>query len=218
MPNTRRNLRRLRPLLNRLTAAVSAGDGPEFERVLDDLVHARRKDLFTELRHLTARVHQALENFRLNAQCARLAERDVPDARLRLLHVMTLTDEAAHRTMDLIERATPLADILAAAVAQPAAPEILCAAATLRGLLSDAHLAQGYQDLSGQIIRGVITLVDELEGALSGLTRIVGVAATPPADTAVAANGYGPMVPGVEHGVAVKSQQDVDTLLSDLGL
>ncbi len=46
MPATQRNLQRLRPLLQRLTAAVSAGDGPEFEQVLDDLVHARRKDLF----------------------------------------------------------------------------------------------------------------------------------------------------------------------------
>src|ERR1700722_13336668 len=101
MPNTQRNLQRLRPLLGRLTDAVSAGDGPEFERVLDDLVHARRKDLFAELRKLTAKVRQALETFQLNARFADLAQKDVPDARLRLLHVMKLTGDAAHQTMDL---------------------------------------------------------------------------------------------------------------------
>ncbi len=112
MTDTKRNLERLRPLLERLTAAVSAGDAPEFERVLDDLVHGRRKDLFAELRRLTARVRQALESFQLNARFSELAEKDVPDARQRLIHVMKLTDDAAHQTMDLIERATPLVAIL----------------------------------------------------------------------------------------------------------
>ncbi len=36
------------------------------------------------------------------------AEQDVPDARQRLVHVLELTDDAAHQTMELIERAMPL--------------------------------------------------------------------------------------------------------------
>jgi len=38
--------------------------------------------------------------------------------------------------------------------------------------LTDVLLAQGYQDLSGQIIRNVMQLVDELELALVDLVRI----------------------------------------------
>ena len=34
----------------------------------------------------------------------------------------------------------------------------------------------------------------------------------------VAVNGYGPVVPGVDHGAALGNQHDVDALLSDLGL
>ena len=35
-------------------------------------------------------------------------------------------------------------------------------------------MAQGYQDISGQIIRGVMKLVDELESALGSLVRLSG--------------------------------------------
>ena len=166
MADPQRNLERLRPLLERLTAAVSAGDAHEFERVLDDLVHGRRKDLFAELRRLTARVRQALESFQLNARFSELAEKDVPDARQRLVHVMKLTDDAAHRTMDLIERATPLVSTLVSTAADPTAPTVVAASVQLRTHLSDVYLAQGYQDLTGQIVRGVIKLVDEVEATL----------------------------------------------------
>ena len=219
MADTQRNLERLRPLLERMTAAVSAGDAPEFERVLDDLVHGRRKDLFAELRRLTARVRQALESFQLNARFSELAEKDVPDARQRLLHVMQLTDDAAHRTMDLIERATPLVSTLVSMAANPMAPTVVAASTKLRSHLSDVYLAQGYQDLSGQIVRGVIKLVDEVEATLASLMRIAGEATEVRTDTTpIAVNGYGPVVPGVDHGLALGNQQDVDALLSDLGL
>ena len=219
MADTQRNLERLRPLLERLTAAVSAGDAPEFERVLDDLVHGRRKDLFAELRRLTARVRQALESFQLNARFSELAEKDVPDARQRLVHVMKLTDDAAHRTMDLIERATPLVTSLVATTGDPTAPAVVAVSTQLRTYLSDIYVAQGYQDLTGQIVRGVIKLVDEVEATLASLMRIAGETAEGRVDTAqVAVNGYGPVVPGVDHGAALGNQQDVDALLSDLGL
>jgi chemotaxis protein CheZ len=219
MADTQRNLERLRPLLDRLTAAVSAGDAPEFERVLDDLVHGRRKDLFAELRRLTARVRQALESFQLNARFSELAEKDVPDARQRLIHVMKLTDDAAHRTMDLIERATPLVTTLVSTAADPTGPTVVAASTQLRSYLTDVHLAQGYQDLTGQIVRGVIKLVDEVEATLAGLMRIAGEATEQQSNIApLAVNGYGPVVPGVAHGAALGNQQDVDALLSDLGL
>jgi chemotaxis protein CheZ len=219
MTDTQRNLERLRPLLDRLTAAVAAGDAPEFERVLDDLVHGRRKDLFAELRRLTSRVRQALDAFQLNSRFADLAEKDVPDARQRLMHVMKLTDDAANRTMDLIEDATPLVGTLAAAAADPQAPAVTAVAAQLRSHLSDVYLAQGYQDLTGQIVRGVIKLVDEVEATLASLVRIGGEAVAQQVNALpMAANGYGPVVPGVDHGASLGNQQDVDALLSDLGL
>ena len=41
----------------------------------------------------------------------------------------------------------------------------------MRGNLSEMLMAQGYQDITGQIIRGVIALVGELEAVLGQLGR-----------------------------------------------
>ena len=74
--------------------------------------------------------------------------------------------------------------------------------AAVRSNLAEVLLTQGYQDLSGQIIRGVMTLVDELEEALGELVRIAGRAGWRVAAGAMPSNrrGHGPMVPGIDHG------------------
>jgi chemotaxis protein CheZ len=177
-------------------------------------------------------LQSALEQFRVDSRLVDLAERKVPDARQRLAHVIKLTDEAAHHTMDLVDQSCPLVDSIseqaAVMLAQSGAgPELLhflnrtvTSMQSVRGNLSEVLLAQGYQDLSGQIIRGVIKLVDELELALGELVRIADLpdagGNTRIAD--VSANGHGPVVPGIDHGPAVSDQCDVDAMLTGLGL
>jgi chemotaxis protein CheZ len=92
--------------------------------------------------------------------------------------------------------------------------------ATVRANLAEVLLAQGYQDLTGQIIRGVMILVAEVEKTLAELTRIArgergqGLSAAAPKQRQTR-----PAVPGVDPQAAVVSdQQDVDALLSDLGM
>ena len=221
MDAAQRNLERLRPLLDRLTAAVATGDAAEFEHLLDDLVHARRKDLFAELRRLTSRVRTALDSIQCDSRLSKLAEHEVPDARQRLRHVLKLTSDAAHQTMDLIERSGPLVDLLANVPGKRpvGAKEAAAAVVSLRSNLSEMLLAQGFQDLSGQIISSVIALVDEVETALSTLVQLAGEPYEAKPQAVVAAvNGFGPAVPGIDRGPAVQSQQDVDALLSGLGL
>lgn len=215
-------------------------DDAEFVQCLDDLVHHRRRELFAGLRKLTEDVRRALERFQLDSRFADLAEKEVPDARQRLTHVLRLTDDAAHRTMDLVEKSGPLAErigrgakALANGDATGAAREAAIAAyveATaadadaIRRNLSEVLLAQGYQDLTGQIIRGVITLVTEIEAALANLVHIAqeGGASLPQAakteDPGNQSRGHGPAVPGVNDSHAVAGQSDVDDLLSGLGL
>jgi chemotaxis protein CheZ len=141
--------------------------------------------------------------------------------------------------MDLVEQCCPLADQLAheaerligiqaiAGSLQPLQLQISeflkrtgTSMAAVRGNLAEVLLTQSYQDLSGQIIRGVMTLVDELEQALGDLVRIAGAdqddGERP--SSARSTRGHGPVVPGINHGVAVGGQQDVDALLSDLGM
>ena len=90
----------------------------------------------------------------------------------------------------------------------------------VRGNLNEVVLAQGYQDLSGQIIRGVMKLVGELEVALVELVRLSkrGGERSRGVCGDETRRGYGPVVPGVAHGPAVSDQGDVDALLSGLGM
>lgn len=234
------NLDRYGDQVTRLVGALTRRDDDGFIQLLDDLVHHRRRELFAGLRKLTEDVRRALERFQLDARFADLAEKEVPDARQRLAHVMRLTDDAAHRTLDLVEKSGPLAERIGRGASALAAGNVtgnaleaavaayvgatVADAEAIRRNLSEVLLAQGYQDLTGQIIRGVITLVTEVEAALANLVHIAqeGGATLPPAapadDRAASGRGHGPTVPGIDNGPAVSGQQDVDALLSDLGL
>lgn len=238
------NLDRYGELVKLLVKAYTRGDEASFTACLDDLVHGRRRELFAELRKLTEDVRRALERFQLDSRFADLAEREVPDARARLTHVMSLTDDAAHRTMDLCDQSRPFAARIIAGAAdmrtllEGGAVKAADAdtearlrafldaanadAEQIRRNLSEVLLAQGYQDLTGQIIRGVITLVGEVETALASLMDLANRerALLPRGEDQKPSpsRGYGPAVPGVDNGPAVSGQQDVDSLLSDLGL
>src|SRR5262245_32190195 len=143
---------------------------------------SRGGDLLAQLQDLTCNLQSALDRFRLDSRLTRLAEKEVPDARERLQHVLKLTDQAAHRTMDLVEQSRSPADRTAKEAAALAEPWSRFRAGTItvsdycdlitridkfilasrtdseqvRANLNEVLLAQDYQDLTGQIIRGVM--------------------------------------------------------------
>src|SRR5687768_4241119 len=98
------------PIVAALADALAGGDEALFHAELDTLVQRREVALFGELRKLTTDLQSALERFRIDSRLVDLAETEVPNARHRLDHVLKLTDEAAHKTMDLVEQSGPLAE------------------------------------------------------------------------------------------------------------
>ncbi len=237
------------PRLEALQTALHRADVSGFNALLDEMLCLYRPDLFGDLRHVADNLRVALERFSAESRLTDLAERDVPDAHQRLAHVIKLTDSAAHRTLDLVEMSTPLADRTATAAAALIGPwgrfrsqqlpatefDALALAIDqflptargnceeIRSNLAELLLAQGYQDLTGQIIRGVMQLVAQLEVTLVDLTRLCGSAAdvvveSTVADSTAVGNGFGPVVPGVSQGEVAAGQVDVDALLSGLGM
>jgi chemotaxis protein CheZ len=225
--------------LRAMHAALLAQDTAAFGAAMADFNALQNATVMTSVRKVTGDLQAALERFRCDARLVELAQRQVPDARLRLAHVLKLTADAAHHTMDLVDQSCPLVDAVAheaerlqLLVKRPLGPDeglrgdierFLAQSRsnmkTVRARLCDVLLAQGYQDLSGQIIRNVIKLVDELELALGDLIRIENFPhALETADAAAPGSAYGPVVPGVEHGHTVNGQQDVDAMLIGLGI
>lgn len=247
MPETKTFQAEFGELVTQLSRALDAGNEGEFFAALDEAVRRRERSLFAELHKLTSDLQSALDRFSLDSRLVDLAEKEVPDARNRLEHVLKLTDEAAHRTMDLVERSGPLAERTARSAAGiveqwqqfrarkiavsdfrrmlesmdaflGSAPQDM---EQVRGNLAEVLMAQGYQDISGQIIRGVMKLVAELEVALANLVRLSNPNGVRPAtviELDSQRRGYGPAVPGVDHGNVVNGQTDVDALLSGLGM
>jgi chemotaxis protein CheZ len=228
-----------------LSDALRSGDEELFYSELDDLLQRRERMLFLDLRKLTSDLQSALQRFRVDSRLIDLAEKDVPNAKLRLDHVLHLMDDAAHRTLDLVEQSCPLvgrtvsgADELleqwqrfrerkmAVDEFQRMVGRIdafLRAASTdmnkVRENLGAVLIAQSYQDLSGQIIRGVSKLVTELDIALVDLVRLAQTGARGPRSVSdETRRGFGPAIPGINNGPTVSDQQDVDALLSGLGV
>jgi len=232
-----------------LQAAIDAGDDTAFRAAFDGLREGLAAEFMPELKRLTASAESALARFRERARIDALADQEVPDARKRLAHVVQLTDEAAHRTLDLIEKSGPLleqnakeaaelleawkvhgARSLAAASLWPERAltfmeRSLEDADRVRALLSEMLMAQGYQDLTGQIIRSVIALVGEIEAVLGQLValsngddtrRMPALKSAAPADKGTWQQGVGPQVPGISDTSAVAGQDDIDALLASM--
>jgi chemotaxis protein CheZ len=235
-------------LIAALQGAVDANDDGAFHSAFESLRESLGAEFMPELKRLTASAESALARFRERARIDALADQEVPDARKRLAHVVKLTDEAAHRTLDLVERSGPLVEQQARE-----ASELLeswsvygnreCAGNSLwpertlnflersltdadrvRALLSEMLMAQGYQDITGQIIRSVISLVGEIEAVLGQLvalsngedTRRMPALRLPAGDAADWEQGLGPQVPGISDASAVAGQDDIDALLASV--
>ena len=218
-----------------MARALDEGDEAALSTAVTGFERARKTSVTGRVRRVANDLQFALEHFQSNARLVELAQRQVPDARLRLAHVLKLTADAAHRTMDLVERSAPLADratreaerliALQQQIGSPheLAPQlknflplIASTIAEVRSNLAEVLITQGYQDLTGQIIRGVMTLIQELEVALAELLLIAGTDNNADEGDRSGAHARGPAVPGIDS--AVGGQQDVDALLSELGV
>lgn len=225
---------RYRGRLAQLNHAYAAGDAAAFEAALDAMAEGRDTPrdsaVMTGVMKLSGDLAQALWRFRADSRMAVLAHQEIPDARLRLDHVLSLTEDAAHKTLDLIEKSVPLANATV-----KSATELLGTLddrshsdirrfleqtrgnfEAVRANLSEVMITQGFQDLTGQILRGVQRLIGEVEKALGELTRLTGV--MPESVPAATRGGLeGPAVPGITQG-AVTAQADVDDLIAGLGI
>ncbi|BAN69598.1 protein phosphatase CheZ [endosymbiont of unidentified scaly snail isolate Monju] len=230
-----------------LVARLEEGREEEALNVIAQLAGFRDSLLFQEVGRLTCELHDAIKGFMMDARLAEIAESEMPDAAERLRHVISLTEEAANTTLNAVEQAMPLAETLRTDSrrlaefwerfkarqmnvedfrAMSRELEVFLRdtqknSEALHAKLSEVLMAQGYQDLTGQIIRKVIDLVSDVEGKLVELVRLSGahgIKARPEKETAGPdIEAAGPVVPGVDKSDAVSGQDEVDDLLSSLG-
>ena len=223
----------------------------EAAEVISRLVEARDRSIFGAVGGLTRGLHEAIKNVQADAG---EGSPEMSDATDRLSYVIATTQAAAENTLEKVEAAVPVAAAmgdeaqgLRAAWAERTGADgtvtvdgelesrvdrffaaLDGGTSTLRQHLQDIMLEQGYQDLTGQVLARVITLIKAVEHDLVGLVKLAGQvdyltgqADTPHATVAGhvpgATEAEGPNIHGERRADTVSGQDEVDDLLSQLG-
>jgi len=224
--------------------------------LINNLIEARDHHIFNTVGQLTRGLHSAIVNFHvdadLDANPAEINSSEIRDASDRLEYVINLTQKAADKTLDKVEAVVPIATNLGEEASniradwkrlgrkQMSKDEFAELYSQVDGFLAKMEdgtkelnsglqeivLEQGYQDLTGQVLKKVIGLVSNVEMELVNLMRMAGQVE---AVTGMAidkdgmsngedlSKGAGPQIHADKLEDVVSSQDDVDDLLSSLG-
>ena len=222
----------------------------DIEVALSDLATAGDSNLFQELGKMTREIHEAIMSFRMDSRISNLAKTDFPDAKDRLEYVITMTENAANTVLTVVEKGTPVAEKLSQQAKnlgeqwgkfrrrEMQGDELRAMGSEVEDFFAESEtmmsellsgftevlMAQDFQDLTSQIIRKVITLVDDVETNLVELIKLQGEQLSPPQEEEKKKkaaddreNLDGPQIPGKETGDVMAGQDDVDDLLASLG-
>ncbi|MCX7194088.1 MAG: protein phosphatase CheZ [Proteobacteria bacterium] len=218
--------------------AANAIEEPPANKVLN-VVAVNSDKVLHQLGQMTRTLHDTLRELGLNKEIEKAAS-SIPDARDRLNYVATLTQQAAERVLNATEAAQPLVqnmegeahrlggqwkllfdrqlsvDQFKMLVTQTQAFLDIVPKQTkmTNSYLMEIMMAQDFQDLTGQVIKKIIEVTQQMEKQL--LTLLLDNA--PAAVKAEYDSGLlnGPVID--PHGRNVVTSQDqVDDLLESLG-
>lgn len=210
--------------------------------VVRSLLTRNEECLFVKIGCLTREMHDAICRFELDLKKSiesTTHDSKMTDAQQRLNYVIDLTAEAANTTLDKVEEIMPMSramedkiqSILSQGLDSGKTDTDQIHSGQLEGVLSDLRslsgglseiiMAQEFQDLTGQVIKRVISLVGEVESSLVNMIK----AASQMQDMDLTLPGpsdrnvdelEGPVTDKNKENV-VHGQDDVDDLLSSLG-
>ena len=205
------------------------------------------EDVIQRIGRLTRMLHDSMRELGLDKEVEKAAEA-IPDARDRLTYVADMTEKAAERSLNAVDRAQPLQDDLsqraesleqrwAAWFGEPKElDEVRELVQETRRYLTDVPvrtqatnqelleimMAQDFQDLTGQVIKRMMDVIQEIEHQL--MQVLLDNAPPGSSNHSVGEDSSssdekllnGPQVDPDKQGV-VSSQDQVDDLLDDLG-
>ncbi len=197
-------------------------------------------DVMSRVGHLTRMLHDALRELGYDRLLEETAA-SIPDARDRLDYVVKMTEQAAVRALNATEAAQPIQERLGSDAARLSAnwqklfdkqlsvDEFKTLVAGTRDYLADVPkqtqatnaqlleimMAQDFQDLTGQVIKKITKLAQDMEQQLVHLL----VDLVPPKVRSEIDTGLlnGPVVNAAAGPEVVTSQNQVDDLLASLG-
>jgi len=200
----------------------------------------QQEDLLSRVGHMTRLLHDSLRGLGLDKLLERAAE-DIPDARDRLDYVARMSEQAAQRVLNATDIAIPLQEkldeeakrirgSLESLLVRSASPEeyqlatkdvlqylniVSSQSVETKAHLMDIMMAQDFQDLTGQVIKKVTSLAQNLEQQLVQLL----IDYSPNEIKKEVTDGLlnGPQINPEGKADVVANQSQVDDLLDSLG-
>jgi len=196
------------------------------------------ESVFNEIGHLTRTLHDSLRDLGFDKNLQKAASA-IPDARDRLNYIATMTQAAAERVLNATESAQPIVAKIESGAKDLGAEwqkmfdnkldveqfkqlakqthaylmEVPKQTRQTNASLTEIMMAQDFQDLTGQVIKKVMEVTQNLEKQL--LELLINNA---PADAKVDSSLLnGPVVNAAGRTDVVTNQKQVDDLLESLG-
>lgn len=190
--------------------AVAQGDYERADILMNSIIQKSQSDLFKEVGKVARKLHDSLKSFReaLDPRLKEIATEQMPRAVDQLQMVIDKTEEAANKTMEIVERYILKMDDLANHIREIQGPEASVKFLrdfknSLEDDLTEILTTQSFQDLTGQVLKKVINLVGDLEVELLKLITTFGLKIEEKKT--------------VPKEVEKVSQEEVDDLLKEFG-
>ncbi|MDH5354185.1 MAG: protein phosphatase CheZ [Gammaproteobacteria bacterium] len=229
--------------MDTLNEALKSGDEGKIHGLIGELTTLRESALYLELGKITREIHESINAFGNDQKVAKLAIESIPDAKERLNYIVTKTDQAAHKTMEVAEATMVLSDGFSDRARslrkrwekfrnrELSKEDFINLndeidqffnsvdddSREINRKMNDIMLAQDYQDITGQMIKQVVTMVQEVEEKLVRLVTISGAWCSVSDAKIDGEVAEGPQLPTADKDKVATSQGDVDDILASLG-
>ncbi|HZW12186.1 MAG TPA: protein phosphatase CheZ [Noviherbaspirillum sp.] len=197
------------------------------------------KPMYERLGGIVRMLHDSLRQLGYDRSLSDVASQ-ITDAQGRLEHIASLTEQAANKVLNTVDTSIPEQEALSkkaeemenrwtmlfdgklsieefkalAGDSKQFAATVMQASEAEKARLLEIMMAQDFQDITGQLIKKIVTITSTAEQELAQLLRDN---APPEVKAAMAENKPAELMTGPSAPGAAMAQDDVDSLLADLG-
>ncbi|MFA5826596.1 MAG: protein phosphatase CheZ [Gallionellaceae bacterium] len=201
-------------------------------------VQAANPQVINKIGHMTRALHDSLRELGYDKNLEKAANA-IPDAQDRLTYIATMTQQAAERVLNATEAAQPVVEKIEgeakylsgewqklfeqkldaeqfkqlATRTHAYLVEVPKQTKATNAYLTEIMMAQDFQDLTGQVIKKIIEVTQNMEQQLVSLL----IENAPPSVKIDSGLLNGPVINGQGRSDVVTSQKQVDDLLDSLG-
>ena len=221
-----------------LAAVPAAAPEPAAAGAANEEVDHGDNPMYERLGGIVRLLHDSLRELGYDKALTE-ASSQINDAQDRLEYVATLTEQAANKVLNTLDEGMPAQDVLSkqakemdnrwndlfagklsidqfkalAGDSRQFAQQVAEATEAEKARLLDIMMAQDFQDITGQLIKKVVTITKSVEQELAELLRDN----APPAVREKLAAKPAPLMSGPSAPSVALDQDNVDDLLADLG-